>query len=67
MNDRYHNWNTTIHIFKDNFALDARRAFSSAALKADLVMAGISQLDVVMLAKAIASVEMFKSVRKICV
>ena len=44
----------------------SRRSFSSAALKADLVMAGISQLVVVLLAKAIASVELFKSVRKIC-
>ena len=56
----------TIHIFKDTFALDARRSFSSVVLKADLVMAGISQLVAVLLAKAIASLKLFKSVRKIC-
>jgi len=56
----------TIRIFKDTFALDARRSFSSAVLKADLVMAGILQLVAVLLAKAIASLKLFKSVRKIC-
>lgn len=57
----------TIHIFKDSFALDARKSLSSVSLKADLLLAGISHLLVVLLAHALHEFRLVKSSRRFAV
>ena len=55
----------TINILKDDFGVAHRRAFSLLTAKADLFLAGITQLLGVILAFAIKHPEFFKSVRKL--
>lgn len=55
----------TINIFKDDFGISRRRAFSVYTAKADLFNAGITQLLGVLLAKSINQLNLFKSVRKL--
>jgi hypothetical protein len=55
----------TINILKDDFGVAHRRAYSQLTAKADLFLAGITQLLGVLLAKAIDNIKLFKSVRKL--
>jgi hypothetical protein len=55
----------TINIFKDDFGLAHRRSFSTASAKADLFLAGITQLLGVIFAHVINQPKLFKSVRKL--
>lgn len=55
----------TINIFKLDFGVALRRSFSQATSKADLFLAGISQLLGVILAFAINKRHLFKSIRKL--
>ena len=56
----------TINIFKDDFGVAHRRSFSTATAKADIFLAGITQLLGVIFAFAINQLKLFKSVRKLC-
>ena len=55
----------TINIIKDDFGVAHRRAYSHIAAKADLFLAGITQLLGVLLAMAFNQNKLFKSVRKL--
>jgi len=55
----------TINIFKDDFGLAHRRSFSTVSAKADLFLAGITQLVGVIFAHSINQPKLFKSVRKL--
>ena len=55
----------TINIFKDDFGIAHRKSFSTATAKADLFLAGISQLLGVLFAYATNQPRLFKSVRKL--
>ena len=55
----------TINIFKDDFGIARRRSFSTATAKADLFLAGITQLLGVIFAIATKQSDFFKSVRKL--
>ena len=55
----------TINILKDDFGVAHRRAFSHITAKADIYLAGITQLLGVLLAKSINQLNLFKSVRKL--
>jgi len=57
----------TIYILKEPLGVASRKSFSSRSAKADLFLAGITQLLGVMLAKAINKPHLFKSVRKLLV
>jgi len=55
----------TINIFKDDFGVAHRRTFSQVTAKADLFLAGITQLLGLILADSISQPKFFKSVRKL--
>jgi len=55
----------TIHIIKDTLGGATRKSFSPRTAKADLLLAGISQLVGVVLADAINQRHLYKSVRKL--
>lgn len=55
----------SINIFKDDFGVARRKSFSSFSAKANLFLAGITQLIGVVFAVAINQPELFKSVRKL--
>jgi len=55
----------TINIFKDDFGVAHRRSFSTVTAKADLFLAGITQLIGVIFSNAIELPKLFKSVRKL--
>ena len=55
----------TINIFKDSFGLNNLKTRNSKTIKADLLLAGCTQLIGVVLAKAIHQEKLYKSVRKI--
>ena len=57
----------SINIFKSDFGVAKRRSFSSFSAKANLFLAGITQLIAVILAVAINESKLFKSVRKLIV
>lgn len=67
-NNLYHHRVTverTINLFKDTFAVGTRHTINTTTLKADLYIAGITQLLGVILAHAIHKPELYKSVRKL--
>ena len=55
----------TIHILKDPLGASTHNSFSSRTAKADLLLAGITQLVGVVLAKAINKPNLLKSIRKL--
>ena len=55
----------TINIFKDAFGLDDLRTSNTSTIKADLFLAGCTQLVGVILAKAINQTHLYKSIRKL--
>ncbi len=55
----------TINIFKDTFSMDDLRTSNISTIKADLFLAGCTQLIGVILAKSICKPELYKSVRKL--
>ena len=55
----------TINIFKDDFGVAHRRAYSQITAKVDFFLAGITQLLGVILADSINQPNLFKSVRKL--
>ena len=55
----------TINIFKDSFGLSHLRTRDTRTIKADLFLAGCTQLIGVMLAKAIQQDHLYKSTRKL--
>jgi hypothetical protein len=55
----------TINILKDTLGAASRKTFSSRTAKADLYLAGITQLIGVILAHAINKPHLFKSIRKL--
>ena len=55
----------TINIFKDTFSMDDLRTSNISTIKADLFLAGCTQLIGVILAKSICRLELYKSVRKL--
>ncbi len=55
----------TINIFKDSFGLASLRTQNSKTIKAELFLAGCTQLVGVILAKAIKNLKLYKSLRKI--
>jgi len=55
----------TINIFKDDFGVAHRRSFSTTTAKADIFLAGITQLLGVLFAYSIKQLKFFKSVRKL--
>jgi hypothetical protein len=55
----------TINIIKDDFGVAHRRTFAQLTAKADIFLAGITQLLGVILAHAINQTKLFKSVRKL--
>ena len=55
----------TIYILKEPLGVASRKSFSSRSAKADLLLAGITQLVGVVLAKAINKPRLFKSIRKL--
>jgi hypothetical protein len=55
----------SINIFKNDFGVAHRRSFSSFSAKANLFLAGITQLITVILAVAINQTKLFKSARKL--
>ena len=55
----------TINLFKDTFGLDFLRTYNPITIKAELYLAGITQLIGVILAKALHKPKLFKSVRKL--
>lgn len=55
----------TINIFKDAFGLDDLRTANTSTIKADLFLAGCTQLIGVLLSKAIHQTALYKSVRKL--
>ena len=55
----------TINIFKDAFAVDDLRTSDISTIKADLFLAGCTQLIGVILAKSMCKPELYKSVRKL--
>ncbi len=55
----------TINLLKDTFVLDARKSLNSKTAKADLFLAGITQLLGVVLADALHKKELYKSIRKL--
>lgn len=55
----------TINIFKDAFGLDDLKTANTSTIKADLFLAGCTQLIGVLLSKAIHQTVLYKSVRKL--
>jgi len=55
----------TIHLLKDPLGASVRKSFSSRTAKADLLLAGITQLVGVVLAHAINKPHLYKSIRKL--
>lgn len=55
----------TINIFKDSFGLNSLRTQNPKTIKAELFLAGCTQLVGVILAKAIQKLALYKSLRKI--
>jgi hypothetical protein len=55
----------TIHLLKEPLGASGNSSYSSRTAKADLLLAGITQLVGVVLAKAINKPKLFKSVRKL--
>jgi len=55
----------TINIFKDSFGLNNLKTRNVKTIKADLLLAGCTQLIGVILAKAIHKEKLYKSIRKI--
>jgi len=55
----------TINIFKDSFVLDSGKSHRSVTVKADLFLAGITQLIGVLLADALHKPKFIKSVRRL--
>ncbi len=55
----------TINLFKDTFALDSRKSYNTKTAKADLFLAGITQLLGIVLADAMHKKELYKSIRKL--
>ncbi len=55
----------TINIFKDSFVLDSGKSHRSVTVKADLFLAGITQLIGVLLADALHKPQFIKSVRRL--
>lgn len=55
----------TINIFKESFGLNNLKTRNTKTIKADLLLAGCTQLIGVILAKAIHKTDLYKSVRKI--
>ena len=55
----------TINIFKDSFVLDSGKSHRTVTVKADLFLAGITQLVGVLLADALHKPQYIKSVRKL--
>ena len=70
-----HHWNNlyrhrvaierTINIFKDSFVLDSGKSHRTVTVKADLFLAGITQLIGVLLADALHKPKFIKSVRRL--
>ncbi|HAN22069.1 MAG: hypothetical protein A2Y15_07600 [Clostridiales bacterium GWF2_36_10] len=54
----------TIHSLKSSFCVDNRKTSNALTTKSDLLLAGITQLIGVLLAKAIDDVKLFRRVRK---
>ena len=55
----------TINIFKDSFVLDSGKSHRTVTVKADLFLAGITQLIGVLLANALHKPQFIKSVRRL--
>jgi hypothetical protein len=55
----------TIYLLKEPLGAASRKSFSARTAKADLLLAGITQLIGVMLAHAIHKPQLFKSIRKL--
>ena len=55
----------TINIFKDSFVLDSGKSHRTVTVKADLFLAGITQLIGVLLADALHKPQFIKSVRRL--
>ena len=55
----------TINIFKDSFVLDSGKSHRTVTVKADLFLAGITQLVGVLLADALHKPQFIKSVRRL--
>ena len=55
----------TINIFKDSFVLDSGKSHRTVSVKADLFLAGITQLVGVLLADALHKPQFIKSVRRL--
>lgn len=55
----------TINLFKDSFGIGSLKTYNTKTVKADLYLAGITQLIGVFLAKAIHKPQLFKSVRRL--
>lgn len=55
----------TINLFKDTFGIAFLKTHNTITIKADLYLAGITQLIGVILAKALHKPKLFKSVRKL--
>lgn len=55
----------TINIFKDSFVLDSGKSHRTVSVKADLFLAGITQLIGVLLADALHKPQFIKSVRRL--
>jgi hypothetical protein len=55
----------TIHLLKDPLGASVRKSFSGRTAKADLLLAGITQLVGVVLAHAINKPHLYKSIRKL--
>ena len=55
----------TIHLLKDPLGASVRESFSARSAKADLLLAGITQLVGVVLAHAINKPHLYKSIRKL--
>jgi len=55
----------TIFLLKDCFGLNSLKTHNTLTIKADVYLAGITQLIGVVLAKSLHEIELFKSVRKL--
>ena len=55
----------TITLFKDVFALDARKTYNTKTIKANLYLSGITQLLGVLLANSLHKLQFYKSPRKL--
>lgn len=55
----------TINLMKNSFFLDSRKSFRTISIKADLLLAGITQLIGVILADSLGKPELCRSIRKL--